>query len=440
MKKVGKILIVLIAVSLFGCNTNPQKNGEVETDKNQIENYGKVFKSLKKYLAKENGKLWGEQLYGPILLVDKNDRKIFANEPDSMGLLTKKGRIYVGLLPKEMNIANTATEWNGKRWTMVMLPLPEDRNERLNLLTHELFHRIQPELGFDKFGSTSGNNLDAMDGRIYLKLELEALKKALESGDEGVARNNIRNALSFRIYRDSLYPGEKTAENALELNEGLAEYTGSILSGRNDEMLKEHYIKSIDNFYHNRTFVRSFAYVTIPSYGYFMNKENPNWNREISDTTDLTDYMTGFFHVSVPAGFKDSIDRIKMEYGFDTIAKIENERAEARKKLMKKYEDRFQGHPTLTLNLQNMGIQFDPRNIMPFKDAGTIYPNMRVTDDWGILSVNDGALLSKHWDKVTVSEPTMITDTVVNGSGWKLELNKGWEVIRSSKNYILKKK
>ncbi len=59
---------------------------------------------------------------------------------------------------------------------MIMLPLPENKQKRIGLLAHESFHRIQPLLGFE-LNNTENNHLDQRDGRMYLRLELEALKK-----------------------------------------------------------------------------------------------------------------------------------------------------------------------------------------------------------------------------------------------------------------------
>jgi len=438
MKNINKILVLLIAISLLSCNSSTKKS--VEINKREIVKYENIFKDLKEYLTKENGKLWSHQLYGPILLVNQNNRIIIANEKDEKGILSKQGQLYIGILPDEINISNTALNWNGKRWTMVMLPLPKDYNERLNLLIHELFHRIQPVIGFANLKTKQSNHLDDLNGRIYLKLELAALTKALESDSTDVRQKDIRNALLFRHYRYKLYPGAKEAENTLDLLEGLAEYTGSILSGRTDKELKKHYVKAINDFYSYPTFVRSFSYKTIPVYGYFMNLKNPNWNKEISKSTNLADFITTFFKVTIPSDLKDTINNIKAEYGFDKISTFEIKRYNERKKLMAEFETKFEKNPTLIIHFENMHIQFDPRNIMPFKDLGTVYPNLRITDNWGILTAKNGALLGKNWQKVTVADPTEITDTIVKGDGWQLKLDKNWKLIKTGKNYTLKKK
>ncbi|UZJ65259.1 hypothetical protein OKW96_03165 [Sphingobacterium sp. KU25419] len=121
-------------------------------------------------------KLWNQDLYGPTLLIDPSTRKVYANESDNMGILKPAGDIYMGILPDEINISNTALDWNGKRWAMIMLPLPENKDDRVNLLAHESFHRIQPDLGF-ALHNADNKHLDEMEGRISLRLEMEALKK-----------------------------------------------------------------------------------------------------------------------------------------------------------------------------------------------------------------------------------------------------------------------
>ena len=87
-----------------------------------------------------------------------------------------------------------------------------------------------------------------------------------------------------------------------------------------------------------------------------------------------------------------------------------------------------------------MNISFDPRNLVPLEDLGTVYPNVRVTDNWGILTVTNGALLSSSWDKIIVSLPTHIEKDKAQGDGWKLELNKGYNLDKDkiSGNYYLK--
>src|SRR5690554_2863372 len=115
--------------------------------------------------------LWDKDIYGPILVVDPASRELYANVADREGHLSLNNGIYRGLLPREVTIANTDFEWGGIHWAMVKMPLPQNRFDRVDLITHELFHSAQSSLGFH-FRTEENSHLDHKDGRIYLRLEL----------------------------------------------------------------------------------------------------------------------------------------------------------------------------------------------------------------------------------------------------------------------------
>ncbi len=429
------ILLLFTVVLLFGCNSNKNNIEVSENDWNQAIN---AFSELKEVLEKENGQTWNYSLEGPIMLVNRDTRTIIANEKDDAGFLKKRGTLYVGILPENINIANTASDWNGKQWTMVALPLPKTKEKRLSLLIHESFHRIQPLIGFDSLFEIQSVHLDSKEGRIYLKLELEALKKALSSDEP---EYHIKNALLFRQYRYQLFPEASKAENSLEILEGLAEYTGSILSQRNNLDLQNHYISRIDWFYTLPTFVRSFAYFTIPVYGYYMQQKDKKWNLKVNKNTNLSDFISEYFGVDSKDLNKEKIKQIGSIYGIDSIIEIESQREFRKQEQIDKYKAIFLGDSIVSIGLENMHIGFDPSNIMPLDSFGTVYPNLRITDNWGILEVDScGALLSPEWNKVTISYPEFISDTLVSGKGWKLRLNNSWKLDRMDGQFKLTKK
>jgi hypothetical protein len=76
-----------------------------------------------------------------------------------------------------------------------------------------------------------------------------------------------------------------------------------------------------------------------------------------------------------------------------------------------------------------MHVQFDPRNLQPLGDAGTVYPNLRISDDWGILDTKNGALMKPDWSAVIVVAPPASTGSSLKGDGWTLELKPGWKIV-----------
>ncbi|AZA92661.1 Uncharacterised protein [Chryseobacterium nakagawai] len=420
----------ILLFSLFGQYLTGQKSDSIS-----------IFYNEFKIESKRNIELWNKDLYGPILLIDPKTREIFANEADENGILKANSSIYTGVLSDKINIANTAVNWNGKRWAMMMLPLPKNKYNRMGLLAHESFHRIQPSLGFE-LNNIENNHLDQKEGRIYLRLELEALKKALKSASKKELQEHLTNALTFRKYRHSLYKGSDSNENLLELNEGIAEFTGVIVSGRNKTQTADFLVDGINDFFKNATFVRSFAYHTVPVYGYLLYNKDKEWNKKITAKTDLTNYFIKAFNSKIAGDLFEVVKRSAEDYNGSAITEEETKREEKTKKLIAEYKTKFIENPHFEIKFEKMNVSFDPRNIIPIEDKGTVYPNIRITDKWGILTVENGALMSPNWDKISISNPIQTGDKKISGDGWVLELAEGYVIKKDNANgnFLLVKK
>ncbi len=433
----SKIFYAVILIVLGACQNNKTKPFE-NSDHHLTEEERTIlqtFSDIDSLLDLDSGKFWNKEIYGPILFIDPGTRIFYANTNNADKSFHRIGTIYTDTLPPDMNIANTAIDWNNKRWSMVMLPLPTEKASRNNLVIHELFHRLQPEIGFENLQELENGHLDTYQGRLLLRLELQALDKALHGPETA---KHIQNALYFRKKRQKANV-IKDAENALELNEGLAEYTAIMLSGRNADQMKSHLRQSKTEFLSNPTFVRSFAYQTVPFYGYLLSFNHPNWHKEIKVNTNLTDFFIKAFQTDID--MDRSLKEVDGQYGYD-YQRIENEEMEREKTRIEKIaklKDKFMEGPTLELSFLHMNISFDPRNITPLENMGTVYPNLKIIDDWGILTVENGALMAPDWSKVIVTAPTLIEDGTVEGDGWKLELEPTWKVIQMGTGFILKK-
>ncbi|HET9529626.1 MAG TPA: hypothetical protein VFQ92_04695, partial [Blastocatellia bacterium] len=214
------ISITCFAIAIAAIFSHALAAQEHAIDLSLAEQY---FEEARDICRKDNGRLWGVSLDGPLLFADRRTRSIVANQSDREGRLTRKGNVFVGKLPETENIANTATRWAGVEWTMIAWPLPENRQSRARLMAHELFHRVQDEIGLP--GANPANeHLDTLEGRLLLRLEWRALRQALAaSADE--RRRAVEDALVFRALRREQF-GSAETERGLEMNEGLAEYTG----------------------------------------------------------------------------------------------------------------------------------------------------------------------------------------------------------------------
>ena len=101
----------------------------------------------------------------------------------------------------------------------------------------------------------------------------------------------------------------------------------------------------------------------------------------------------------------------------------------------------FLESPATELPLMNMNMSFDYTKMVSLKEKGMVYPQIRITDKWGILTVINGALISADWSKVRVSFPTNIQENKITGDGWTLDLSPGYTLVKDETgNYKLKMK
>lgn len=396
------------------------------------------FQELKKATVQHRD-LWNLDIYGPVLLVNPSTREIFTNVIDSAKTLAAQGSIFTGTLPKSVNISNTAVRWSGVTWAMVMLPLPKSKPNRINLLTHELFHRSQKQLRFVAY-NPDNNHLDQKAGRIALRLELEALKKAIASTDQKEMKKHISNALALRLYRHTKFDGADSTENLLELNEGICEYTGLMMSGRTKNEVQSYIVERIDWFIKSPSYVRSFAYETIPVYGYLLSATDKEWNKRINSKTDLSELFTQAFAVSYSIDPQEGVTELAKQYNGTAIAKEEDQREERIKKQLLEYRNKLVDSPHVELSLANMNMSFDYTRMVALEKLGTVYPQIRITDNWGILEVEQGALINSNWNQVNVSRPLSFNGNRISGEGWKLELKEGYVLEREGVHFKLKKK
>jgi hypothetical protein len=420
--------IILYAISALIVN-----NAFAQTDSKLAAQY---FREARAACEKDAGELWGVSLCGPILLVEPGTRKIFANQADPEGILKSQSNLYTGILPQEINVANTSVVWAGIKWTMLIWPLPDGSTVRLKLMLHESFHRIQEELGFP-MNAPSNAHLDTAEGRAWMRLEWAALLFALSKQDAERSKA-IADALTFRAYRRSLFPESAIEERMLEMNEGLAEYTGVRLSGAAPNELAIAGLRSAQTA---DSFVRSFAYATGPAYGVLLDQTDRFWRRNLKVDQDLSELLRMGIENNFPDRTGATALAVAQSYDGNNILAEEQERWKIREQQIALLEQKLVQGPVLVLPLQKMNIQFDPGRVFPLRDHGTVYYEARITDEWGVLNAPFGALIDPKWSTVRVPAPRDPLKRPVEGDGFLLDLASGWRLEPSDRagDYIVKR-
>jgi len=394
------------------------------------------FEELRQTSDIDAGRTWGVSLYGPIFFVDPSSRVVVANRPDPQSVLKPNDGVWTGTFPDNLNPANTAIDWLGVRWTMVMWPVNDYRQPRERLLVHECFHRIQGELGLPARDAVD-NHLDSADGRIWLELEWRALERALRE-PASARKQAIADALLFRGYRRSLFPEAAANENNLELNEGLAEYTGMKLTSEDEQELTFRADRALREGASNLSFARSFAYTSGPAYGALLDLSGRQWRKQIASVGDLGKLLGSSYSLENPKPSREAALAAASRYEGQEVVSLETRRAEEREKRIAGARQKFIEGPALILPLtKDVNYSFDPNNVMGIDSLNTVYPTMRLVDAWGILEVTDGAWLIRGANgllvRAQVPAPQSASAAPLKGDGWTLTLNEGWRIVAAER-------
>jgi hypothetical protein len=406
------------------------------------ERAARYFEEAQAISRQDDGRLWGIPIYGAMILVDPETHDAVANQADTEGRLARSGKVFVGKLPPDVIVANTAMDWGGVRWTMIAWPLPEDPDRRARLMMHECFHRIQANLGM-KAASPANAHLESRDGRVWLLLEWRTLEVALE--ENGAQRKqSLDDALAFRAYRQSLFPKAAEEERALEMNEGLAEYTGVRLSTRS---LSEMAVVAACGLRQGRgqsTIARSFAYVSGPAYGALLDSSGMEWRSRVKTEPDFAALIRDAYKLGPATVSADrALERAHTYHG-DYVIAAETERENTFRARLAEFRAKFLAGPLLILPVgKTFSYGFDPNAVVPLDDLNTIYLSSRATDDWGTLDAPGGFLMVRKAGQIVrlqVPAPNNLSAQPLRGEGWTLTPQKGWVLVPGDRasDYVLK--
>lgn len=399
----------------------------------------KYFKSIEEVCNGDNGKLWGKNIYGPIMFVERTSRRIISNYPDAEGLLKGKDGIYTGLYPKELIVNNAPVVFGSTEFAMVPLPAEEEEYRIKTRAIHGLFHRFQEANGIPP-AAFNETNMDEKEARLWIKLEWKALRKALNSkGEERLIA--IRDALVFRGSNRELYHKYAIEENRFENYEGLATFTFIRLCSASDEEFMAKMLEYLDRIYLMPSYARSYGYIHGALYASLLNDAGFDFTQINTDTFDLGNKTREMYKIELPPICRDVAGSLALSYNVDNINREEETRLSEIQERLHKLTSTFTEKTVVYLELESPYFDFEPENIHPLDTLGTLYSAMRVSDNWGKLTVDKGGcLVSNNYKYLRITAKGFKEDkNKVSGEGWNLLLNDGWELIEVDQNHFLRK-
>jgi hypothetical protein len=388
-----------------------------QVDQQRAEAY---FKEAAAICQRDGGRLWGVSLCGPMVIADARTGTIATSQPPP-----------AADRPRTFGFANAPVEWGGSRWVALVwdfiVSLP-DASTRGELMLHELFHRIQPQLGLMAPGGAIQNtHLDTFEGRVSLRLEWRALVRAL--GDSGEARARaVRDALAFRATRRAKFREAAENERREEIREGLAQYTGIVATAASRAEAIARTIAHVRGAEGHETFLQQ-SYTTGTAYAVLLDDASPDWRRRVRSDSDLGQMLTAALNVTPTADAAEASAR----YGGVEIRAAEQTRAEQRRVVVRELQRRFVDGPILLVP-SGGGATFNAVGATPIPGVGTVYVlPYNAKGAWGTLDAPKGVLIADD-DTRRVPGPVRIDGATLTGDGWVVTVAPGWTVRRGPRS------
>ncbi len=403
------------------------------------EKASRYFKEIEEICNRDSGKLWGQNLYGPIMFVERVTRRIVANQHDNEGLLKSKEGVYAGVYPKELILSNAPVKFGGLQFAMVPLPEEEVDYRLKTRAIHSLFHRFQENKGIIP-SPYNTINMDEKEARLWIKLEWKALRKAINSQGED-RQLALRDALIFRGSNRELYHKYATDENRFETFEGLATFTYTLLCTNSPEEFKSRLFENLDRIYAMQSYARSYGIIHGALYASLLYDKGYDLKKINTDNFDLGNAVKELYHIDLPSICRDVAGSLAVNYEIEAINKEEEKRDADIKESIHRQISTFTEKPVVFLELESPYFDFEPEDIHPLDTLGTLYNSIRVSDNWGKLTVDKGGcLVSNNLKFIRITAKAFKADkNHISGEGWHLILNNDWELVPVDQNYFVRK-
>jgi len=433
MVKMKNRITILIFLFLLGCKT--EKTTIYLTPEKALD----YFKGIKEICDRDNGALWGKNLYGPLMFVERTTRNIVANMPDKDGLLKGKDGVFTGLYPKDLLVSNTPVNYGSTLFAMTPLAVEENDYRIKSQAIHSLFHRFQKTEGTSSFGYNT-NNMDEKQARIWIKLEWKALRKALTTGGEE-QKLAIRDALIFRGANRELYQKYARDENLFENYEGLATFTYTWLCSQSPDEYKARIFENLDRVYQMQSYSRSYGFIHGALYATLLKDKDFDFSKIKTNDIDLGNAVKEMYHIELPAVCRDVAGSIALNYNISEINSEEEQRLADLRESIHKQISIFTEKPVVFIELESPYFDFEPEDIHSLDTLGTLYNSIRVSDNWGKLTVNKGGcLVSNNFKALRITAKGFKANQKhITGENWVLILNNDYELVAVNQNYFIRK-
>ena len=421
------IKIVSLLLLLFMCGRYSVAQAQTP-DSALCKKASGLFAEAQRVCAADGGDLWGENLWGPVLLVRDSDKLTFTNEPALLSVSQKMDALYCGILDSDIVVAGSAILFKGSEVAVVpMFDLSD--SAMVEVFVHELFHRFQNQ-HYNMIEVVYDNaHVDTKMGRTLVLCELLELAKALNC-NVLERKSHVERALAFRKWRWALFPDKITDECRFEFQEGLALYTQYRLCLRDSLKVAQQLCQEVERLLSSPNLSRQYGYNMGAMYA-CLNDVEPSWRQNAFPSMNLSE-MAGKLYGIDPSKLEDTTELKQSDSYLRAMQGIDKHQL-VRQKVLDKVTESLQSKSVIYLRTDSYQIGFNPSRVMGLDELGNYFTVIELKGNFGTIYSEYGCLISNQ--PILILPSNNIKKLRKKSPEFSIELNKGWRLQKCEKGY-----
>ena len=132
-----------------------------------------------------------------------------------------------------------------------------------------------------------------------------------------------------------------------------------------------------------------------------------------ADTVDLGNLVRKLYNIELPDNCRDVAGSIALHYNIEEINEEEGQRLQDISEWLNNQVSVFTEKPVVLLELESPYFDFEPENVHFLDTLGTLYNTLRVSDNWGKLTVDKGdCLVSNNYKFLRITAKGLKTTRI----------------------------
>jgi hypothetical protein len=130
-----------------------------------------------------------------------------------------------------------------------------------------------------------------------------------------------------------------------------------------------------------------------------------------------------------------------LNYNIEEIHKEEENRLQDIRNRINEQVSIFTEKPVVFLDLESPSFDFEPEDVHYLDTLGTLYNTIRISDNWGKLTVEKGGcLVSSNYKNMRIPAKSIKVDkNHIYGDGWHIILNDTWRITEEYPDYFVRR-